>query len=95
MINDIKLDSMMPGFNQKKTELPVRESQNSSQKEDVTISNHLNTLVNLMAGADDVPDDSARVMQMKQQIEKNNYHVDFDALSEKLVHQLFSKNKGI
>ena len=95
MINDIKLDGLTPGFNQKKTELPVRETNNSSQKEDVTISNHLNKMVNMMAGTDEVPDDSVRVMQMKQQIEKNNYHVDFDALSEKLVHQLFSQNKGI
>jgi anti-sigma28 factor (negative regulator of flagellin synthesis) len=95
MINDIKLDGLTPGFNQQKTDLPVRETQNSSQIEDVTISNHLNKMVSLMAETDEVPDDSARVMQMKQQIEKNNYHVDFDALSEKMVHQLFSNNKGI
>ena len=49
----------------------------------------------MLISHEELPDEAARVMQMQQQVEKNNYHVDFDALSEKLVHHLFSKTNGI
>ncbi len=95
MINDIKLDGLVPGMNPKKSDTKASETARSAQSADITISNQLKTLVQVLAAHDDIPDESARVSQMKQQIENNNYRVDFDALSEKLVHHLFSKSNGL
>ena len=95
MINDIKLDGLNPGINPKKSDISPREAASTAKNADITISNHLNKMVNMLVSHEELPDETARVMQMKQQIEKNDYHVDFDALSEKLVHHLFTKANGI
>lgn len=55
------------------------------QQEGITISNHLSKLMGLVSAGESIPDDSSRVMDMKRKIQANEYSIDFNALSDKLI----------
>ena len=57
------------------------------QSEDVTVTNHLNKLVSLLKTSDEtgVSENSA-VSAMKSRIQNNQYSIDFNALSDKLLN---------
>lgn len=58
------------------------------QQEGITISNHLNKLMGLISVDESIPDDAAasRMMEIKRQIQSNQYTIDFNALSDKLIN---------
>ena len=89
MINDIKMN-MLSITDAPKVNHDAREVTKKAQNDSITISNHLDTMVHMMASDTPEPAESTRVQAVKNQIESGNYHVDTDALSEKLVHHLFN-----
>jgi flagellar biosynthesis anti-sigma factor FlgM len=94
MINDIKLDSLGNSQSPKK---PSDQTQATVQTktESITVSDNLSNIASTMIADVEIPQDNARVLDMKNQIESGNYRVDTDALSEKLVQTIFSKSNGI
>lgn len=89
MINDIKMDKVhvpqVQGAKISNGKQPVADG----QQEGVTVTNHLNSLVKLLADSSDGQpsshSNSAAVADIKNKIQSNQYKVDFNALSEKLL----------
>ncbi len=71
-----------------------KEQQSAAPSEQSHISIHLNTLVSLTIAENNASDDNARVIEMKNKIETNTYHVDTDALAKKLYHDVIAKTIG-
>lgn len=88
MINDIKMDSL--GVQT----APTAGSQNTAQpavstakQAGVTVTNQLDKLHQILASSSDElsAKDSNAVNDMKLRIQNNQYKVDFNALSDKLI----------
>ena len=88
MINDIKLDKLgitdSPRIRQ-----DVQKSAVSEKTDGIVIGKSLDKMVAFLATDEEIPGDAERVKAMKNRVETNNYRVDVDALSDKLVHHLF------
>ncbi len=91
MVNEIKLDALANASTLAK---PVsRESKTTTAHaphEDVTISTSLGSLVSSMIAENSTPDNSQRIIELKQQIQTNQYKVDIDQLAKKLSHTILS-----
>ena len=90
MANEInKLESLgvtFPPTNRPKTPAPETKPSTS-----IAVSPQL---VSLLA-EEEPARDSARIMQLKQQVSSGNYSVDVDALAEKLTQTLIANTNGI
>lgn len=73
-VNVAKLDK------NNKTALPTEV-----RDENVKVTNHLGRLVGLLGPAESIPDETQRVMEMKQKIHSGNYSVDVPALADNLI----------
>lgn len=88
MVNEIKLDGInsyhvIDKSAEKKPQTePTVLSKNES--EDITVTNRLNDLIKSANSYED-PVSQTKLAEIKSRIEHNNYHVDFDQLSEKLM----------
>lgn len=87
MVNEIKLDkpSMMPASLQQ-TSTNKTQPIESKREDDVTVTNQLGQLINLLGKEDIVPDESARIAATRQLIESGQYQVNVNTLSEKLLN---------
>lgn len=89
MINDIKLDKI--GFSETPKVRQDAPTKVLPEKTDgITISNHLTKMVDMLSPENADTNAAEQVKAMKKRIESNNYTVDLDALSGKLVHHLFN-----
>jgi anti-sigma28 factor (negative regulator of flagellin synthesis) len=88
-MNDIKIDKISspetPRVRQDAPKIAV-----STKTDGIVISDHLGKMVTFLAQNDESPKELERVKAMKNRIEANNYSVDVDALSDKLVHHLYN-----
>lgn len=88
MVNEIKLDNNICAFPSRK--LPPLDSSKPTlflkNDEDITVTQHLNHLLNLFVADNHVPDEANQVLAMKQKIAANEYHIDFDILSCQLIN---------
>ncbi|MEO8400442.1 MAG: flagellar biosynthesis anti-sigma factor FlgM [Gammaproteobacteria bacterium] len=87
MANDIKIDSMGASVAPNKLQAtPISRQAEQPKEEGVTVTNHLSKLVKLLSADEYAPDENARVMATKSLVEKGQYKVDVNALSEKLLN---------
>jgi len=89
MVNEIKLDKsiLMPAtsLQQAPTHKPTQVLE-STPEEDVTVTNHLNQLINLLGKEDTAPGESARVAATRRLVETGQYQVNVNTLSEKILN---------
>lgn len=85
-MNEIKLDTMGVPLTPRKIENnAVKTETASSQPEAVSVTNHMSKLVSLLSDNHSIPEESARVLDMKQRIQTGEYKVDMDKLSDTLL----------
>jgi len=97
MANDIKLDHIGRGEPiSRQTRQGVTNNNASApttSAESVTITNSLSALVDrVLAENNDKTNNQQRVVELKRQIENNQYKVDVDGLAAKLAHTLAPPN---
>jgi len=87
MVNEIKLDKSGVNLTPASSiQQPVKQQTAAvTRDEDVTVTNHLSKLINLLGKDEATPEDSARVTATKRLIESGQYVVDVNTLSEKLL----------
>ncbi len=56
--------------------------------EDLKVSNHLGHIVSTLVAQNQMPDNHARVQALKQQVQNNQYRIDYEKLADKLAHTL-------
>lgn len=76
------------------TPTPSLGHSNDTQSDDVVVTNHLSKLVDLVSAAGEMPDENARVMEMKQRIKSGDYTVNIPVLSDKLLANGVLKSIG-
>ncbi len=86
MVDHIKLDKMGVLLTPEKiTQQPAKRAADSTAEEGVAVTNQLGKLVGLLTAHEQMPDEQAKVMAVKSQIEAGTYKIDIHALSEKLL----------
>lgn len=92
MINDIKMDkfnTQSAAQELSKSAVPQQTAAQTQPKEGVTVTNHLNKLKNILASNTDEMTSNASaatVNNIKHLIQTNQYKVDLNALSDKLLN---------
>ncbi len=87
MVNEIKLDKpIVPASPLQPAPAAKLLTSESTREEDVTVTNHLGKLINLLGKDDTASDESARVASTRHLIESGQYQVDVNTLSEKLLN---------
>lgn len=97
-MNDIKLNGIA-ATNPSKLE---RKEPNTAQrlhvqnqtidKDDVTVSNQLGNMANTMVASTTQPDNSQRILELKQLINNNQYPINLQGISEKLSKSILILN---
>ncbi len=83
-------------FNGISGQIPTREKPAHEKKsvlpvpEDMTISTHLSHVTNSLIATNNADAQHNRVMELKNQINSNQYQVDIDALAGKLLSTMIS-----
>ncbi len=90
MIKDIKLAGIVPATPKSSFNGPEKSAQSTTQ-EGVTISTGLSRHINSLLAENSMPDENARVAEMKHRIESNNYSIDTDKLAKKIFQDMFAK----
>lgn len=86
-MSDIKIDQLGTYINTPKTTQAATQQQNEQAKSmDVTVTNHLSKLVNLLGREEAMPEETARVLATKRLVDSGHYQVDVNSLSEKLLN---------
>ncbi|MDR3476571.1 MAG: flagellar biosynthesis anti-sigma factor FlgM [Gammaproteobacteria bacterium] len=89
-MNDIKIDKVNTPESPR-VRLDAPKVNVATKTDGIVISQHLDKMVAFLAETNEAaPKEAERVKAMKNRIETNNYRVDVDALSDKLVHHLFN-----
>jgi len=98
MVNEIKLDGLVTPQSAAKTPRKDANATNATahaaNNEGITISSHIGTLAMLSIADNTSLENQQRVMEIKQQVQHNQYRVDVDALATKLAHTLFNTKSG-
>lgn len=95
MVNNIKLDNInVPASPGKIGQNPKQSVSVDKPDEGVTVTNHMGKLVSLLNSGDPVPEENSRVLDVKRQIQANDYKVDFNALAVKLLNSGVLRTSG-
>ncbi len=84
MVNEIKLGNINTQYIKENLEQKNKSTVNSQSSEDVTVTNQLNDLIKTVNTYDE-PIHQSKLNAIKQEIQRNDYQVDFDKLSDKLL----------
>ena len=85
-MDEIKVSKVAGNLPPAKSQQPVvKQDIKHAQTEAVTVTNHMSKLVNLLGADEASSDENARVSAVKKLIDSDQYVVDFNALSEKLL----------
>lgn len=90
MVHEIKLDGIAgPQTPAKPTR---REAAPAAPlaKDGVSISNQLSSLSSALVAENEVPSNQQRIMELKHQIQTNQYQVDIDTLATKIARNLLT-----
>jgi anti-sigma28 factor (negative regulator of flagellin synthesis) len=91
MVNEIKLDALASVASLTKgTRKDTVVNAPTVAEDAITITNSLGSLVTKMMADNSVPDNQQRIIELKQKIDNNQYHVDIDKLAGKLTHTLLN-----
>lgn len=86
-MDEIKLNKLGTHLASAKLQQPiVKQPVETSKIEGVTVTNHMNKLVNLLGGDESSSEENARVLTAKSLVDSGQYKVDVQALSEKLLN---------
>lgn len=96
MVNDVKFDQL-DNIN---SVLVSKKTQKNMQKKPLFQTDEEGVKVRLsgfheVVMADNTAEDNARVLEMKQRIQSNNYKVDTDELAKRIYHNIFQHNRTI
>ncbi len=95
MVNEIKIDKSITDYTPK---IPPKQDTHKptvflKEKSEIKVTNHLRNLVNLLVSEEFPPEDTTKVKEMKRRIDANDYQIDLDALSSKLLNMMSSHAK--
>jgi len=86
MVNEVKLNNINPYYSKENyTDPQNKPVTQDSQAEEVAITNHLDELIKSVNSYEE-PMSGAALDNIKYQVQHNEYKVDFDKLSEKLLN---------
>ena len=94
-MDEIKFDKVNTPLTHGKIQQNIPQAATDAKEEGVVVTNHLSQLVGLLGTEDHMPDESARVADMKRRIQSNDYSVDIGALSEKLLNSGVLRTSGV
>jgi anti-sigma28 factor (negative regulator of flagellin synthesis) len=84
MDNRIDINKIAMALTDRKITQKAPEKQPAAQEESVSVTNHLDKWVTLLA-SEGLPEPNTRILDLKNRIEANEYKVDVNALSDKLI----------
>ncbi|MHB1947044.1 MAG: hypothetical protein ACYCQI_02875 [Gammaproteobacteria bacterium] len=87
MINDINMNKINP-YNASESKISNANpelAKEDNRQEEVAVTNHLNKLLKLFNDPVDLSQEDNVVSAIKQQILNNQYKIDFNTLSEKII----------
>lgn len=91
MGNDMKIDAIniaaLTKSSLKDSKVSSAQPVNNDKK---TVTNNLGSLVNQLLASNNAPQQSSRVVELKEQIAKNQYKIDIDKLATKLTHTILN-----
>lgn len=91
MVNEIKLDGLVTHQSIAKVKRndanPIKPPVAS---DGITITNQLSSLASTIIAENESQDNQQRILELKHQIQNNQYNVDVDSLAAKLTHSILT-----